>query len=127
VRILVVDVETRQLDTLCRGLFVCGHDAAPAPSAEEATRLLAAQAAPPFDLVVTDVRAPDHPGVALVARVRELAPSLPVLVITGLADAARLASIRGLGTAVLVKPFTPDELDVAVRAVGARAHHVSSP
>jgi DNA-binding response OmpR family regulator len=117
VRILVVDPEPRQLETICRGLFVFGHEAAPAANAEDAARVLAAPGARGLDLVVTDVRTPDCRGIALLEAVRAITPALPALIVTGLTQAADVAALRALGTAVLVKPFTPAELDAAVRAV----------
>jgi DNA-binding response OmpR family regulator len=120
VRILVVDPEPRQLETICRGLFVFGHEAIPAATPEDAARLLAGRGDRHFDLLVIDVRTPDHRGIALFEVVHGMAPSLPTLITTGLAKPADVALLRTVGTAVLVKPFTPDELDAAVRTVAAR-------
>ncbi|HET9599581.1 MAG TPA: response regulator [Anaeromyxobacteraceae bacterium] len=117
-RILVVDPEPRQRETICRGLFVFGHEVVAAASPEEAVRRLAAPAELPFDLLLTDVRALDDRGVELLAAVRRVAPSLAALLTTGLTQPADVAALRELGHAVLVKPFTPDELDGAVRAAG---------
>jgi DNA-binding response OmpR family regulator len=118
VRILVVDPEPRQRETICRGLFVFGHEVVAAGTAEEAVRRLAASEDRAFDLLVTDLRDLDAPGLDLLAALRRVAPSISALVTTGLTRPADVAALRELGHAVLVKPFTPDELDAAVRAAG---------
>jgi DNA-binding response OmpR family regulator len=116
VRILVVDPEPRHRETICRGLFVFGHEVVAAATAEEAVRRVGASEDVAFDLLVTDLRSLDAPGLELLAALRRIAPSLSVLVTTGLTQPADVAALRELGHAVLVKPFTPDELDAAVRA-----------
>jgi DNA-binding response OmpR family regulator len=120
VRILVVAPEPTELETICRGLFVFGHHAMPAATPDDAARLLAGCGDRWFDLLLVDVRTPDHRGTALFEVVHAMAPSLPTLITTGLANPADVAALRTVATAVLVKPFTPDELDAAVRTVTAR-------
>ncbi len=119
-RILVVDDEPKQREMLSRGLFVFGHDVRSVDGIAAAAEMLSTRGPVAFDLVVTDIRAPDDPGVALIDVLRGVAPALPSLVITGLTDRRGLATLGALGTAVLKKPFTPEDLDDAVRAV-ARA------
>lgn len=127
VRILVVDDEPTQLETICRGLFVCGHDPCPARSVAEARLLLSACGTPAFDLLLTDISAPDAPGAALVGIARAIAPALPMLVVTGLTHGPGLAAVHALGAPVLAKPFTPAELDAAVRAAGEGGGGLHSP
>ena len=117
VRILVVDPEPRQLETICRGLFVFGHEVMPAATADDAAGLLGRRHIRGFDLLLTDIRTLDHRGIALFDVVHGMVPSLPTLIMTGLTNPADIGALRALGTAVLVKPFTPDDLDAAVRAV----------
>jgi len=119
VRILVVDPEPRQRETICRGLFVFGHEVVAATSVEEAVRRLAGSADLPFDLMLIEVRGLDGRGLDLFGALRRVAPSLAALVTTGLTQPADVAALREHGHAVLVKPFTPAELDAAVRAAGA--------
>jgi DNA-binding response OmpR family regulator len=119
VRILVADDDPTQLETICRGLFVCGHDVAPARSGADAEALLATPGAGAFDLLLTDITRKDDLGRALIEVARVIAPSLPILVITGLTSGPDLAALHALGAPVLAKPFTPDELDQAARAAAA--------
>lgn len=126
-RILVVDDEPTQLETICRGLFVCGHDPCPARSVAEARALLTARGPAAFDVLLTDITAPGAAGAALMGVVRAIAPTLPMLVLTGLTHGSGLAAIRALRVPVLAKPFTPAELDAAVRAAGAGGDGPHSP
>jgi DNA-binding response OmpR family regulator len=82
-------------------------------------RRLAGRADLPFDLMMIEVRGLDGRGLDLFGALSRIAPSLAALVTTGLTQPADVAALRELGHAVLVKPFTPAELDAAVRAVGA--------
>ena len=122
-RILVADDDPTQLETICRGLFVCGHRVAPARSRADAEALLAARGAGAFDLLLTDITRTDDLGRALVEVARAIAPSLPILVITGLTSGPELAALHALGAPVLAKPFRPDELDAAARAAAAAGRH----
>jgi CheY-like chemotaxis protein len=94
VRILVADDDPTQLETICRGLFFCGHHVAPARSRADAEALLAARGTGAFDLLLTDITRKDDLGRALVEVARAIAPSLPIPVMTGLASAANAALVH---------------------------------
>jgi DNA-binding response OmpR family regulator len=71
----------------------------------------------PIDVAVLDVDLPDVDGVALCARLRELYPTLPVLVCTGMATSDEAARLLDLGARrYFRKPVDPDELLSAVEA-----------
>ena len=65
-----------------------------------------------FDLVITDYLMPLMRGDELARSIKRLAPSEPVLMITG--SAAELGSIQTSADAVLNKPFRFEELRQAV-------------
>jgi PAS domain S-box-containing protein len=68
-----------------------------------------------IDLLVTDVGLPGGmDGRAMVATARHLRPHLPVLFITGFADAFDGAELSGPGWSVLMKPFSIDAFRSAV-------------
>jgi len=78
------------------------------------------RAAGEVDVLVTDALMPRLHGYALAARLRERRPGLPVVVISGFADVAELASALDPEDAALrliEKPFTGEQLVAAVRAV----------
>src|ERR1035437_156265 len=65
-----------------------------------------------FDLVITDYLMPLMRGDELARSIKRLAPSEPVLMITG--SAAELGNIQTSADAVLNKPFRLEELRQAV-------------
>jgi DNA-binding NtrC family response regulator len=71
-------------------------------------QLRSGELAAPVDLVVTDHIMPGMNGLEFVAHVREFAPDLPVLVISGLAEAEEEYS--HLNVSFRLKPLLPDHL-----------------
>jgi len=110
--ILVVDDEPIQLETICRGLHLFGYRCVGAGDAEKALALLDAW---PIAILVTDLTMPTISGFELIAQVRRRQPALPLLAITGLALRPEIDDLRAHGVRVLQKPFTPDDLDQAIR------------
>ena len=73
-----------------------------------------------IDLLVTDFAMPGMNGLALIQEARKRMPDLPVLLLTGYADAGvreRLIDDTTVDTVMLRKPVSPEEL--ASRAGGA--------
>ena len=62
------------------------------------------------DLLVVDFAMPGMTGADVVRKVREERPELPVVLVTGFADSAKLDAITGPQVAVLWKPFEAQEL-----------------
>jgi DNA-binding response OmpR family regulator len=93
-----------------------GYQVLTAPTGRDALAILRA----PFsriDVVILDVYLPDVSGIDLCARLRELYPSLPVIVCTGAATAAEGARLLELGVQrYFLKPIAPDELLASVEA-----------
>ena len=79
-RILVVDDEPVLCMMTARALRECGHEVVEATDGMAAYQLARVQH---FDLVVTDSRMPGLEGPDLVAWLRIMNPSLPILHITG--------------------------------------------
>jgi CheY-like chemotaxis protein len=66
----------------------------------------------PIDLIITDHIMPGMNGSEFVTQVRTFAPSVPVLVISGLAEAED--EYDGLGIHFRLKPLLPDNLLASV-------------
>ncbi len=61
--------------------------------------------------LIVDVKLPDGCGLSVAEQARARAPSLPILVVTGAAD-ARVADLAfALDAPLLIKPFAPQSLD----------------
>ena len=69
----------------------------------------------PIDLIITDHIMPGMNGLEFVAHVREFAPGLPVLVISGLAEAE--AEYSHLNVHFRLKPLLPDKLISTVHSL----------
>jgi two-component system OmpR family response regulator len=101
-RILVIDDESAVADLLADALRQDGHDPTVAASGE--LGLVAMEEMHP-DAVFLDVVMPDMSGIEVLRRIRALHPSLPVVLITGNAEAAEIREARRLGISeVIEKP-----------------------
>ena len=68
------------------------------------------------DVIITDVRMPNMDGIALMDEIRQLAPDLPVIVMTAYSDLDRAVSaFKGGAFEYLSKPFDVDEVVGLVR------------
>jgi two-component system cell cycle sensor histidine kinase/response regulator CckA len=115
--VLVEDEDTlRRLAE--RMLTRAGHAVLPAASAEAALALL--EAAPPPAMLISDVAMPGMDGVTLARSLRSRWPELPVLLMSGYAEAALGADLVGEGFHFLAKPYAPVELLLAVDAALGR-------
>jgi two-component system, OmpR family, response regulator MprA len=72
----------------------------------------------PIDVAVLDVGLPDVDGIALCQRLRELYPTMPVVVCSGHATPTEVAQFLELGASrYFRKPVEPDELLAAVESL----------
>ena len=108
-RVLLVEDEMLVRMTTAAMLADLGHDVLEAETGAEALARLGGD----VDLVVCDLGLPDMDGLALVSRVRERLPAVPVIVASGAARA------EGEGIVWLGKPY--DETALRAALVEARA------
>src|SRR5690242_8843376 len=111
-RVLVVDDDADQLETLQRGLVYLGHTCVPAATTAAALAQLALGKR--IDLVLADLSAVAKPGKRVVEHVQALRPGLPILVVTGLVRLPEVIALGAQGIPSLCKPFSPDELGHAI-------------
>jgi two-component system, NtrC family, response regulator HydG len=111
-RILVVDDDPAYGEYLRRALCAGGFIAVCEPDAEGA---LAQLHTGQWDLLITDIELPGMSGLELLERVRELAPALPVAVLTGHATVDyAVSALRGAAGEFLEKPV--DRKDLLAKA-----------
>jgi len=112
-RILVVDDEASMRDFLSIALGRMGHEVTVTESAEAALEVLEEDT---FDLVLTDIRMPEGmSGVDLLARLKEMDPSIQVLLMTAYASVESAVEAVQLGAAdYIMKPFKVDQIKVRI-------------
>lgn len=114
--ILLVDDNCIQATTRKAILARSGADVALACDGRQALAMLDQPGTPrPVALVVTDHLMPGMNGPEFVAQLRLRYPDLPVLVLSGLAEAED--DYQDLDVMFRVKPFPPDELLALVRSL----------
>ncbi len=121
-RILIVDDEEQVRGSTVRLLQRLGYDAAGVEDGEAALRHVRTHST---DLVITDMQMPGKSGLELLLELRALDPRLPVIAMSG-GDSSKQLDLLGsaglLGAvAVMLKPYTVDELAIAVRGALAPA------
>jgi two-component system, cell cycle sensor histidine kinase and response regulator CckA len=123
--VLLVDDDPLIQSTVSAMLRRLGHRVTVAPNGAVALRIL--ESAVGCSLVILDLNMPVLDGRGTLPRLRELRPSLPVLIATGRADetAHELARAHP-GVSILSKPFSYEELkqqiEVITRQLGPRPH-----
>jgi two-component system cell cycle sensor histidine kinase/response regulator CckA len=114
--VLLVEDEPPLLRLAARALRGAGFPVLTATSAEEALDLLDGGAPAPLALV-SDVVMPGLDGLALAARLRARHPGLPVLLVSGYAEAALGRDLAAEGLRLLPKPYALADLVAELRAV----------
>ena len=110
VHVLVVDDEPLIRWSVTETLAELGLDVEQADCAASALHAITSTALP-FDVVVLDLRLPDMHDLSLLATIRQLLPTTPVVLMTAFGTPEIMAEARGLGvSAVLNKPFELGDL-----------------
>jgi CheY-like chemotaxis protein len=114
--VLVVDDDPDVRRFVADALETLGHSVVQAAGGAEA---LAALGAARPDAVLLDYAMPGMTGVEAAEIIGREHPRLPILFMTGYADAEALEPLLGRSATVLRKPFHIDELDGALSAAMA--------
>ena len=116
-KILIVDDEVHVGNLLAESVQLQGHEAIVARSGKEGLALVE-QKHP--DVVFLDIVMPEMNGIEVLRRIREAQPTLPVIVITGLASSQQLDEAKRLGvTDCISKPFVLTRLNQALENLKA--------
>jgi two-component system, NtrC family, nitrogen regulation response regulator GlnG len=120
--VLIVDDEEAVCWALERALTREGYSVSVAASAEQAFALLARRRP---DAVILDVRLPGMDGLTALARIRELADDVPVIVATAFGNLpTAVRAVEGGAFDYLAKPF---DLGQALDAVGRALNRPPAP
>ncbi len=111
--VLIVDDEKNILLTLQTSLQLAGYRTELAASGQVALDVLSAR---PVDAVLMDVKMPDMDGLTVLARLMELKPELPVIMMSGHGTIDTAVKATQLGARdFLEKPIARERLLVALR------------
>jgi PAS domain S-box-containing protein len=125
--VVCVDDESVVLSVTKRALELAGFRVRATTRAVEALQWLEASCSgelPAIDVLITDFRMPGLSGLELAQRARELAPDLPVILVTGFAEGLPQSGNPPGVSACLQKPFRISELTQCVmRCLAAKRGH----
>ena len=114
-KILIVDDASPVVVLCVNVLQALGFAVKGANSGEVAVDILRKE---PFDIMVVDYKMPGVTGFDVFAQARALHPDLAVVLVTGHGTSEVVNEANRLGfTAILLKPFTSDELRSTVEKV----------
>ncbi len=132
-KVLLVDDEKNLVIMLAKILRRHGYEVETAHDGEEASTALEPQfedsmlpedanRPDPYDVVITDLQMPRMDGMKLLRRVREKAPDLPVIVLTGHGSIQSAVEAMKVGAVdYLIKPANPEEILIVLdRALEVR-------
>ncbi len=102
-KILVVDDDKRIVKTTCDILKIKGHDPIPAYTGEEGIEKVRVEKP---DCVLMDIKMPGISGVEAMKRMEEIAPALPIVLVTAYATEDLMDEAKKAGAyAILSKPL----------------------
>jgi DNA-binding response OmpR family regulator len=115
-RILLVEDEKDLAQVVCEILHTLPAEVIVARNGREAIRLIESEQ--PFDLVLLDLVLPQLSGLEVLRRLRRISTTAKVIVSTGYVASVDSKDLAGLEiSGLLNKPYMPNELLAAVRAV----------
>lgn len=122
-KILIVDDDSVVVHSCVRILEAEGIDTVVASSVDEGEELLKAhKETSPFSLILTDVKMPGKDGFAMIQQARKLQADIPILMMTGYLTSKTMERGRRFGADnYIAKPFTPDELILAIKNTKVRS------
>ena len=113
-RVLVVDDEPLIRWSIAETLKAHGHTVLEAESGAGALRALQVSSRP-VDAIVLDYRLPDTNNLSLLGRIRQIAPRIPVILMTAFGTPELVEDALRLGAYdVMDKPFEMNELEGVV-------------
>jgi len=112
-KILIVDDEKDLCLVLNRFLSKHGFEVIEANKGKKAIELLS-EAAP--DLILCDFKLDDMDGTSVLKAIKEVNPSIPVIIITGYSNIKTAVEVMRLGAVdYITKPLIPDEILMTIR------------
>ncbi len=131
-RVLVVEDDEALRELIVARLRRDGFETVEAGSGDEALDVLTIASRSPrsdddIDLLVTDARMPGTSGLEVARLLREVASTIPVVLITAYPDGEVVNEVSRLGLYLLAKPFALDRLSDAAILALLDARHIGIP
>lgn len=117
-KLLLIEDDDHVAEVLADAFAIDGHETTIRYTGEDGLAYLARNRP---DAVVLDVRLPTLNGVAVLRQIRSTDPTLPVIIMTGLATQGELAEVRRLGvTEIIEKPEVLKHFGEALARIASR-------
>jgi DNA-binding response OmpR family regulator len=117
-RLLLIEDDEQVAEVLSDAFGSQGHETAIRHTGEDGLVYLTHDRP---DAVVLDIRLPKLNGVAVLRQIRASDPSLPVIIMTGLATPGEIAEVRRLGvTEIVEKPEVLKNFSEALKRIAGR-------
>jgi two-component system response regulator AtoC len=124
-KILIVDDDQTMRMALADSLETSGFDVCIAENGDEALKMFAKNN---FEVVVTDMRMPKMGGMDVLKEIKKISPQTPVILITAYGTVKTAVEAMKEGAAeFIMKPFSLDDLEFAVRNVLASRVVLDTP
>jgi DNA-binding NtrC family response regulator len=114
-RILVIDDEESPRESL---RFILKDRYEVVPKCDGTSGVNAVRSEGPFDVVLLDMKMPDMSGLEVLSQILQIAPGLPVVMVTAMTEAKPAVQAMKMGASdYLNKPFDVDEIRLVVDRV----------
>lgn len=112
--LLIVDDEENIRDFLMLGLKKSGYSVSACGTGREAIDAIKNE---PIDVCFLDIILPDMSGIDVLMNVKEIAPSIKIIIITALSDVKLTVKAMKLGAHdYITKPFSFEEIEIAAKS-----------
>jgi DNA-binding response OmpR family regulator len=117
-RLLLIEDDEAVANVIAEAFSSQGHETVIKYSGEDGLAYLTRERP---DAVVLDVRLPRLNGAAVLRQIRSTDPTLPVIIMTGLATPGEIAEVRRLGVAEIIeKPLILRHFSEALARIASR-------
>jgi PAS domain S-box-containing protein len=118
--VLVVDDEANIRDLLKMVLRKANYQTVEASDGADAMAVLA-KLGERLSFIITDMHMPQVDGLALIRKVKELLPAIPIIVMTGRLESGEQEQIQAMNVAAIIeKPFSPKDVLASLRQSSPR-------
>jgi adenylate cyclase len=113
--VLVIDDELNIREMIAETLEADGYTVLQADTGARALEVLGLRS---VDIILSDIQLPDTSGIELASRIREQQESIPIVMVTALADADKAIDALKLGVSdYITKPFDLEHLSRSIRRI----------